>query len=478
MAINFKDIEIATSVENPFEGDKLNRRKTIIQLTSLLRGLGEYGCVMALNGEWGSGKTTTVSMWRNYIASSEINGKSLYFNAWENDYVENPMVALIAEMKALFHDNPLFESIITKGSRIAVKIGGALLKAGVKKYTGLDCDSINSGIDELASIYSERIASYDSEKKELEDFKKALSEFVADNSSEFPVVFFIDELDRCNPHYAVRVLECVKHLFDVPNIVFVLATNLNQLQYAIQGFYGSNKIDGREYLKRFIDFEFTIPEPNIKDYALALYDRHGFDDFFGHNQRAYDRELSSQADLFKQAIGDLLSAYHLNLRTTNKIMTYSRLALMGFPIRSLFSSDVFFFLCLLKNVEPRIYDKIKAGEYSIQSLYTELENVLPSVLFTDEDFGFTTRHMAWLIANLLFCYNYSSRGMEREKDFVGKENPQTKKMEFPIKTQRIDREQFFEALAWSQSGRLRNSYNGLKMYFDRIDLLDNIDFGL
>ena len=63
MAINFKDIEIATSVENPFEGDKLNRRKTIIQLTSLLRGLGEYGCVMALNGEWGSGKTTTVSMW-------------------------------------------------------------------------------------------------------------------------------------------------------------------------------------------------------------------------------------------------------------------------------------------------------------------------------------------------------------------------------------------------------------------------------
>lgn len=68
--------------------------------------------------------------------------------------------------------------------------------------------------------------------------------------------------------------------------------------------------------------------------------------------------------------------------------------------------------------------------------------------------------------------------MEREKDFVGKENPQTKKMEFPIKTQRIDREQFFEALAWFQSGRLRNSYNGLKMYFDRIDLLDNIDFGL
>lgn len=330
----------------------------------------------------------------------------------------------------------------------------------------------------MASIYSERIASYDSEKKELEDFKKALSEFVADNSSEFPVVFFIDELDRCNPHYAVRVLECVKHLFDVPNIVFVLATNLNQLQYAIQGFYGSNKIDGREYLKRFIDFEFTIPEPNIKDYALALYDRHGFDDLFGHNQRAYDRELSSQADLFKQAIGDLLSAYHLNLRTTNKIMTYSRLALMGFPIRSLFSSDVFFFLCLLKNVEPRIYDKIKAGEYSIQSLYTELENVLPLVLFTDEDFGFTTRHMAWLIANLLFCYNYSSRGMEREKDFVGKENPQTKEMEFPIKTQRIDREQFFEALAWFQSGRLRNSYNGLKMYFDRIDLLDNIDFGL
>lgn len=82
-------------------------------------------------------------------------------------------------------------------------------------------------------------------------------------------------MDRCNPNYAVSVLERVKHLFDVPNIIFVLAINKTQLCNAIQGYFGSTTMDANEYLKRFIDIEYNLPMNNIDKYCEYLYDEYG-----------------------------------------------------------------------------------------------------------------------------------------------------------------------------------------------------------
>lgn len=102
---------------------------------------------------------------------------------------------------------------------------------------------------------------------------------MADNAKEHPVVFFVDELDRCNPNYAVSVLERIKHLFDIPNLVFVLAINKKQLCNAIQGYFGSMNMDSNEYLRRFIDIEYTLPAPQLEKFCNYLYDEYGFDEF-------------------------------------------------------------------------------------------------------------------------------------------------------------------------------------------------------
>ena len=65
----------------------------------------------------------------------------------------------------------------------------------------------------------------------------------------------IDELDRCNPHYSVLVLERIKHIFSVPGIVFILSVDKKQFGNAIRGYYGSDLIDANEYLRRFIDLD-------------------------------------------------------------------------------------------------------------------------------------------------------------------------------------------------------------------------------
>ena len=105
------------------------------------------------------------------------------------------------------------------------------------------------------------------------------------NNKKTPLVFIIDELDRCNPHIAVKVLERVKQLFDIPNIVFVLPISKKQFEYSIQGYYGSDKIDATNYLRRFIDLECELPTPDSESMCQLLYDHYHFDDFFKESEK-------------------------------------------------------------------------------------------------------------------------------------------------------------------------------------------------
>jgi hypothetical protein len=79
------------------------------------------------------------------------------------------------------------------------------------------------------------------------------------------LIIFIDELDRCRPTYAIELLERVKHLFDIERLVFILSTDLGQLSHSICAVYGNN-FESKKYLKRFIDLDYSLKEPDLKKY--------------------------------------------------------------------------------------------------------------------------------------------------------------------------------------------------------------------
>ena len=174
--------------------------------------------MLALGGEWGTGKTTFVKMWRQALNNKGF--KTLYFNAWASDYTEDPLMALIAELSELSADNGTINKIASGAVRIGVSVLKTVLKGALKKTTGIDAEAISDTIDTTMDIGEEYLKEFEEQKATLEDFKDNLRNYIADNAGEHPVVFFVDELDRCNPHYAVAVLERIKHLFEIPNIVF------------------------------------------------------------------------------------------------------------------------------------------------------------------------------------------------------------------------------------------------------------------
>jgi len=75
-----------------------------------------------------------------------------------------------------------------------------------------------------------------------------------------PVFVLIDELDRCRPPYAIAMLERIKHLFEIPDVVFVVATDSEQLVHSIRAVYGQD-FSGSRYLTRFFDLSYTFPAP-------------------------------------------------------------------------------------------------------------------------------------------------------------------------------------------------------------------------
>lgn len=463
-----KDIEIEVMQGNPFAKDKLNREPLADNLTCIANIYADTGAVIAIDGDWGAGKTTFVRMWSQKLL--EDNYKAIYFNAWETDFQDDPFIALMSELNAVFRDSPTFKNVVTSCARIGLKVIGEAAKGIVKKTTGVDSDEIKAGIDELVDQCNKKMTDYQQQKDNLKDFKNKLKEFVASESNGKPVFFFIDELDRCNPHYAVKLLERIKHLFDVPNIIFILAVNINQLQHAVRGFYGSSMIDGKEYLRRFIDIEYTLPAPDMEAYCNFLYEEYDLKTFFEHDSRLKDRDLQNEKDVFNYIARDLIIASHVCLRTANKIFAYTRLALCSYNTTQCFPADLFFLLCFWKVTNPTFYNQIKSGKYSIQNLLTEIEKELPEELFTSDD-SFTMHHISYAVATLLILYNYTQDRNIRETTFKGIKHDANSEPEFPIKSKKIHPTLLNEALNYES--KKRYNFYGLQSLLDKIDLVDS-----
>jgi hypothetical protein len=249
--------------ESPFDSSAINYQSFIKKLTGLLSTLHQ-GAVIALDAPWGSGKSYFA---HNYVELlRRENWTVKYIDAFAADYVEDPFLLLASAIPIGKSTRPQNKNYL----RAAAKVGRAILpiaaKAAIKVVTAnvVNTEELEKAIAEGAGaaaekVIQEQIEDFQKERSSFETFRKYLAEIGSSTkkNTERPLVVFIDELDRCRPDFAVKTLERIKHLFDVPEISFVLLLHATQLQHAVKGLYGD--IDAQSYLRKFIHF--TIPLP-------------------------------------------------------------------------------------------------------------------------------------------------------------------------------------------------------------------------
>ena len=266
---------IEIDADNPFKNDTLKREDNITVLTHFITSF-EQSIVLCIDGGWGQGKTTFIKMWQQYLNNQHI--PTIYFNAWENDYTDDALIALIGEISLSIKDLEFQDK--TKAEKIIARIyeyTANLTKVVLPSVTNLSIKALFgcfTNTNELAktlgalseSLVKEQIKKYEKSRKTLSKFKEELSKLAkcyAGGDKQKPLVIFIDELDRCRPDFAIEVLEKAKHLFNVDNIIFVLATDKTQLGHSIRAVYGQG-LDVNGYLRRFIDFDYLLPLSNRK----------------------------------------------------------------------------------------------------------------------------------------------------------------------------------------------------------------------
>lgn len=376
MKIKHKDVLIPEDGTDPFYNCKLDRRRYANILTDIVSTYAD-GFVLAVNNEWGAGKTTFVKMWRQQLIND--NFKTLYYNAWENDFEKDVLVALISELKELEDEaKEKFKKVIEKAAPLTTKLLPALAKGIASKYVGDEFvkELINGFADVTAEGLKDEIQAYANRKKSLKDFKLSLEKFVEEASPDKPVVFFIDELDRCRPNYAVEVLETVKHLFNVSGIVFVLSIDKEQLGHAVKGVYGSENLNVNEYLRRFIDLEYSIPDPNFQNFIEYLYKYYEFNEFFEDSGRQTSSEFKNDGSTFKNIAFLLLGKGNFELRQIEKIFGKIRLVLKGFDKNQYTFPELILIIAYISEKKKTLLKSINRNRLSLQEMATALDDLL------------------------------------------------------------------------------------------------------
>ena len=257
-----KDVQAVQQGADIWAEDRLNRVEMAEKLTRYVCSRKEP-LVISLNGAWGTGKTFFLKRWRKELQKQGIH--SIYFNAWEDDFCDDPLVAIIGQLTKFASGIEKLCKYQTMLEDLAPKF----LKNAVGAAVGVSLPDADSALTR-----------YKEQGKIKAEFKDELGRMARDarSTGKGPLVFIVDELDRCRPTFAIELLERVKHLLDVPGIVFAFGINREELGKSIQSIYGN--IDADVYLHRFFDMEFALLGADLEDFCLDLIHKHELGEVF------------------------------------------------------------------------------------------------------------------------------------------------------------------------------------------------------
>lgn len=319
-----KTMELQPTRENLIDTlseDLLDRNVSLYRFVSLLDHI--EGCQsISIDAPWGAGKTFFVKQAKlvldafnptvafdsdeernkitgamtRFVNMSGENDKELqpqvcvYYDAWSNDNDVDPLLSLVYSIVTELNSDYSF-----KHAPGALKPMGELADI----LTGKDIS------DFFKALKSEDALK---EIKQQKSLQSTVSDFLDSLMPESGnrLVIFIDELDRCQPSYAVRLLERVKHYFANERITFVFSVNKGELQHTVKRFYGDD-FDASRYLDRFFDLQISPPPANMRKYMGKI----------GLNERNYVYEAVCRA---------VIEGFHFELREIEKFYRIAKIA--------------------------------------------------------------------------------------------------------------------------------------------------------
>lgn len=174
------------------------------------------GATIAVHACYGGGKTFFATKLEDKIKEIKLDDKEdkniiytpIYINMWQNDY-KDPLLTILESLNL----EKTTWSKIKKGLKVILPIVSVGLNVGTSGNIGLNTKYIANLLE-------------GKDKNSINYIKEVLTA----KAKQQKLVFLIDEIDRCNPDFAITMLERIKHFFNIDNIVFVLFINQMYVQ--------------------------------------------------------------------------------------------------------------------------------------------------------------------------------------------------------------------------------------------------------
>lgn len=232
----------------------------------------ERPLTVCLNGKWGTGKTFFLT--RLVETYKNDGGTALYYNAWQDDFLDDPLVSIISQLDCTNISSAAFAAVKKVARPLLAGVGWGIAKKIVsqvaKNKLGIDIADLSIA-DADAIAGRDALDDYKALNASRAELREAISDLAMANWKDhhYPLLFVIDELDRCRPTFAIEVLERIKHIFSVDHLVFVIGADKLQLSESIRSVYGN--IDVQDYLNRFFDLELHLAEVSREAFVDRLW---------------------------------------------------------------------------------------------------------------------------------------------------------------------------------------------------------------
>lgn len=350
-------------------------------------GLGTYATVLskfiqrcdtpltiALQGDWGSGKTSLMNLIKESLDDSQ-KYETIWFNTWQ--YAQFKMAdTLTLSMMSYLVD--ILSQPSEGKSKVAAKTAKSLLAVaravaiGGASVIG-QADTVKAAMDEYNDSLPTESHSEDPSQV-LEKLKNSLTELVGEHIKDGheKVVMFIDDLDRLVPIRAIELLEALKVFLDIDNCVYVIACDYSVIVTGLKDKFGvsEGELKGRSFFDKIIQVPFKMPTKRyqVDTYLTNLLGRIGIDASKQKDTGIYRDLVGYSVGFNPRAMKRLLNSLQLLMLLSDEELQDADPEHTNDRARTLFG-----ILCMQERYEP-LYDHIRQKGISDET-FNALKNL-------------------------------------------------------------------------------------------------------
>jgi len=225
------------------------------------------GFVFALNGPWGSGKTTIINFVLHFIEKEQKEPEQLIeirFNPWWFSGREQLLQQFFRQIQAALGARDVPKDLKEIGKKLSV-FAHILEPIGLLPMVGGWTSRIKDWI-RISSAAAKTFA--EALEKDVHKIRGEIDSMLKKQKSRILVV--IDDIDRLPTEEIRQIFQLVKAVADFPKTIYLLSFDRKVVLNALSQLQGGS---GEEYLEKIVQAPFDLPVPDRTSLQRLLFEQ-------------------------------------------------------------------------------------------------------------------------------------------------------------------------------------------------------------